>query len=535
MPALSPLTLIRNPQRDVERVMTAVEAETALRLRFDDVIAATRAAADDTETSFKAFETVLRECVFALARAAAVFFLVLCEARVAAAHGAVVERAGRRFRAAAAQPRSLTTMFGVVRYWRTYMREVGAETRCGFHPLDVVLGLSADRFSANVLSHAVRLATKLPYEEARSIMAWLVGAVPSTEVIEQAVLGLGRRTADWFLTASAPVGDGDVLVIQFDGKGAPQATEEELARRRVKRGKRVIGGSPSPRHRGRDHRKRHPKKPRRKKGDHSKNAKIATGVVMYTLRREGGRLLGPLNKWVYASFGPKEHVFEVARREATKRGFGPGSGKLGKLTQILTDGDTDLALYIKRYFPEAIHTIDVMHVIEKLWSAAGALFREGSAELTRWAELQRERLYDARIHLIIDDLRQALKVTPKTGPGNRGKRKRLAEVKRYLENRLEHMNYKELRAQDLEIGTGQIEGAMKNVIGKRCDQGGMRWIKERAEALLQLRCIEINGDWDRFIIKVHDENRERACSEGLRVRIQEKTAAPLPSLLGYAA
>jgi len=532
MAAISRLTLIRNPERDGERAKTAAEAEADLRRVFDDVTAAVRSAANEEGISFKAFEGLLLSHAFALARAAVVLFLVLCETRVATAYGSSVERGGRRFRVAPAQPRSLTTMFGVIRYWRTYMREVGAETRCGFHPLDVVLGLSADRFSANVLSHAVRLATKLPYEEARSIMAWLVGAVPSTEVIEQAVLGLGRRTADWFLNASAPAGDGDVLVIQFDGKGAPQVTAEELARRRVKRGKRVIGACPSPRHRGRERRKRHPKKPRRKKGDHSKNAKVATGVVMYTLRREGKRLLGPLNKWVYASFGPKEHVFEVARREATKRGFGPGSGKL---IQILTDGDTDFALYIKRYFPEAIHTLDVMHVIEKLWSAASALFREGSVELTRWAELQRERLYDARIHLIIDDLRQALQVTAKTGLGNRGKRARLVEVKRYLEDRLELMNYKELRAQDLEIGTGQVEGAMKNVIGRRCDQGGMRWIKERAEALLQLRCIEINGDWDRFINKVHDENRQRACSEGLRIRIQEKTAAPLPVLLGCAA
>lgn len=30
------------------------------------------------------------------------------------------------------------------------------------------------------------------------------------------------------------------------------------------------------------------------------------------------------------------------------------------------------------------------------------------------------------------------------------------------------------------------------------DCSGMRWIPERAEALLHLRCIELNGDWDQF-------------------------------------
>ena len=31
----------------------------------------------------------------------------------------------------------------------------------------------------------------------------------------------------------------------------------------------------------------------------------------------------------------------------------------------------------------------------------------------------------------------------------------------------------------------------------------MRWIAERAEALLQLRCIELNGQWNDFIRFVH--------------------------------
>jgi len=46
------------------------------------------------------------------------------------------------------------------------------------------------------------------------------------------------------------------------------------------------------------------KKPRQKTGDKSKNARLATVLVMYTLRRspDGTKLLGPLNKRVYASF-----------------------------------------------------------------------------------------------------------------------------------------------------------------------------------------------------------------------------------------
>jgi hypothetical protein len=349
---------------------------------------------------------------------------------------------------------------------------------------------------------------------------------PSTEVIQQSVLGLGRFTGKWIENLPAPAGDGDVLIVMIDSKGAPTATEQELKRRRGKRRRRRP--APSPRHRGRHRRGRYPKKPRRKKGDKSKNAKMATLVVMYTLRRSGKLLLGPINRWIYASFAPKEHAFQIARREANKRGFTPESGRL---VQLVTDGDNDLDCYARRHFPEAIHTIDIMHVIEKLWTAGECIHKEGSNALHKWVERQKKRLYGGKAAKIVAELKSQLESTPKTGPGNKGKRERLANVIRYIEKRLDRMNYDELLAQDLEIGSGAVEGAVKNVIGKRCDHGGMRWIKERCEALLQLRCIEINGQWDAFIAAVHDQMKAEGEATGQRLRLQCKSPAPLPGLL----
>src|SRR5436190_22320974 len=64
--------------------------------------------------------------------------------------------------------------------------------------------------------------------------------------------------------------------------------------------------------------------------------------------------------------------------------------------------------------------------------------------------------------------------------------------------RLEVMRYPELRAADLVIASGVVEGAARYVVGERMDCAGMRWTVGRAEALLQLRCIELNGDWEPF-------------------------------------
>jgi len=91
---------------------------------------------------------------------------------------------------------------------------------------------------------------------------------------------------------------------------------------------------------------------------------------------------------------------------------------------------------------------------------------------------------------------EAAAAVPKTGPGNKYKRRRLAEIRDYLLKRFDHMNYHWLREADLEIASGSGEGAVNHLVAIRFDNGGMRWIKERAQPLLQLRCVDQNGDWD---------------------------------------
>ena len=105
----------------------------------------------------------------------------------------------------------------------------------------------------------------------------------------------------------------------------------------------------------------------------------------------------------------------------------------------------------------------------------------------------------------------------------------MEKVRSYLNKRTDKINYKSLLEQDLEISSGMVEGAVKHVIAKRFDDGGMRWIKEKAEALLQLRCIEINGDWDRFISFVHDKTREQAQKSRKISMLKSKEPAPLPT------
>lgn len=464
--------------------------------------------------TFYAFEVQLVPKVLSLGGLLVQLFLCMRHERFLAAHAD--PQPG--YKRGGPYPRELGTFFGKVRYWRTYLHCTGK----GYYPLDVELGLTSDGFSMVLRSYAARLATKVSYAQTVLLLNLFLGWSPAQESIEDMVLGLGRRTGAWFESAPAPDGDGEVLIIQIDSKATPTATEAELEKRRGKRRPNPHPGSQ--RHRGRAARQRRGSKRRRKKGDKAKNGKMATIVTMYTLKRSAdGTLEGPINKKVYASYAPKRHAVAIARREADKRGFGPDSGKL---IQIVTDGDNDLDRYISEYFPKAEHTLDVYHVTEYLWDAGECLYPEGSAELTEWVEAQKEALYAGRAAQIVAEIDQRLACFE---PGKATTHNRLEKIRHYLAKRVDKMNYKALRERDLEISSGAVEGAVNYVIARRFDCGGMRWIKERAETLLQLRCIEVNGDWETFIKFVHDKTQEQAQSERKNLSLKCTTPALLPT------
>lgn len=473
------------------RQPSSEEIEAHLRECFEAAVAFVKRETPKGKT-FLDFEQGLVPVVFAIGRLLVALFLCRQEEMLEVPSG--IREGMRRFRCKQAQSRELGMLFGKVRYWRTYMHAKGG----GFYPLDRLLKIPADGFSFGLTSLMVRVATKVSYAQTTLLLRCFLGWSPSKTSLERAVLGLGRRTQAWFEEAPVPEGDGDVLVIMIDSKAPPTATRAELKKRR---GRRRREKAPSPRHRGRKKRKRGKKKKRRKKGDHSKNGRAATLVVMYTLktaRQNDGTVLrlGPINRKIYGSFANQRHAFAVARREANRRGFAAGSGKT---VQVVADGPVSFRVYRKEFFPEATHTLDVIHALEYVYEAGRSLQRYGSAGYEAWVAAQRERLYRGEAGQIVGEIREALKRTPTTGPGNKGKRARLSAALSYLSKHLEMMNYDELLKEDLEISSGPVEGAVRFVIGQRFDSAGMRWIRERAEALLQLRCIEVNGEWDDFM------------------------------------
>ena len=320
--------------------------------------------------------------------------------------------------------RTLKTYYGEVTYGRQYVQARWG--RGGCFPLDVVLGLTRDRLTPWVMQWVARLATRMSFKAARMTCQAVLSWAPATETIEQVVLGMGREAAAFMRQqpAAAPQHpDGDVLVIEIDGKCPPTATEQELAKRRGKRQPRHKHACPCgcQRHRGRVRRELRGSKKRRKRGDKSKHGREAVVVVMYTLERgRDGQLHGPRNKKLYATFAGRKAAAQWAREQATQRGFGPDTTKT---VQIVLDGAKSLKANLKPLFPKAIFTLDVCHVVEKLWALGRHYHQEGSAELATWVEELKELVYGGQTRTLLRRLCWLRDQVPLRGPGTKARRR----------------------------------------------------------------------------------------------------------------
>jgi len=418
--------------------------------------------------------------------------------------------------------RTIKTIYGEVRYWRHYLARKGGG---GFYPVDACIGLTGDGLSPLVMSLATRLATRVSFTASALLFRCFYGWAPSSEAIQHLIIGMGKDSVAYMEQAHAPTDDGEILIIEVDGKATPTATEDELQKRRGKR-------RPKPhacgcaRHRGHAKRACRGKKKRRPPGDKSKNGRSITLVVMYTLKRgDDGRLHGPIHKRVWGSYAPRKVILAWARRQATKRGFPPGTDKR---IHSVVDGETCLHDGLAVLFPQATFALDIRHVEERLWKVGRALHGPDPIAVAHWVEAQRELLYTGRAAQLVTGLTTFALTLSARAKRDAAKRKALSELIGSLQKRLSMMAYKDLIEDDMVIASGIVEGAARYVVGERLDCSGMRWIPERAEALLHLRCIELNGEWERFFAWGYQRWQDQM-RIGQRVVIRTDQADALPT------
>jgi hypothetical protein len=294
--------------------------------------------------------------------------------QAARATAALYQHEGQRYQRAEVRTSEVGTRFGKVSFRRAVGRVVGRARAAADLPLDRALGLCSG-FSLGVVTALGKLCAQMAYAAARVQFKDTYDWAPSPRATLRMVDALGAEARGFLEQAPAPDEDGEILVIQVDGKGAPMISARELGRRC--RPHEAMAGE-TQRHRRRHRRRRHGPKIRRTKGKKSKNAKVAVVGVLYTLKRTEKGLEGPIGKRVMATFDTHEALFQWLHREALKRGYPH------KEAVFLADGLEHIWRLQERYFPQAVPCVDWYHVVEKLWAAGEALYREGSDELREW-------------------------------------------------------------------------------------------------------------------------------------------------------
>jgi hypothetical protein len=478
------------------------EGRAEVQRAFDAALA----YADSAEKRpFFEFERELWRLMLALGRALAAIFL----ARQAARPREIEYWRGQQRFVLVGDERTtkIGTRFGKVEFRRPVARPIGGTKSKMDLPIDRELGLCGG-FSLGTVVAIARLAAMMAFAPARQTFQEFHGWMPSSRAALRMVDGIGEQARPFLEQAPAPEDDGEILIIQPDGRGAPMITFTEYDRRARPHGKRD-----GTKRAWRRRRKRENPRPRRNKGDKSKNAKIALIGVIYTLRKTKDGYEGPINKRVIGTFGTHSELMTWLRSEADKRGYGK------KRTIFLADGSAHIWREKAKHFPDAEGCIDWYHIAEKFWEAGRFFHREGSPELAKWVKTQLKLLREGKAWTAIDTLAKLRSRVPMTGPGTKTKRERLDDIIIHLGEHAEHMRYDRLRRDGLDIATGAVEGAVRNVVAVRLDGPGMRWGRQRSELVLHLRCILVSGLWPDFVAFL-------AAKQAITLRAQPIEASP---------
>ena len=164
---------------------------------------------------------------------------------------------------------------------------------------------------------------------------------------------------------------------------------------------------------------------------------------------------------------------------------------------VLVDGNNH---QIERIEHEAMRrgvhldiVIDFVHVLEYLWKAADDLHPGQHARQDFVARTARQIL-EGKVRRVITDLRHAAETENSRGTKASGVERATA----YLTAKTDYLGYDIALALGWPIATGVIEGCCRHLIKDRLDVTGARWSLPGAEAILLLRTVIDNGDFDAY-------------------------------------
>ena len=159
---------------------------------------------------------------------------------------------------------------------------------------------------------------------------------------------------------------------------------------------------------------------------------------------------------------------------------------------MLADGAKWLWEEQRKHLTHAEGVLDIFHVLEHLTLAGQALFQTPE-EATAWITQARETLLHTGWSGI-DALTRPL-TSPEVVPRTAAAQAALDKLRNYLSPHADHLHYAERLKEGRSIGSGQVEGACKNLIGRRLKANAARWRVARVNRMAGLCSLAYSDQW----------------------------------------
>jgi hypothetical protein len=378
-----------------------------------------------------------------------------------------------------------------------------APKAANLYPADAVLSLPAQRYSHPLQRMVAHEAARGSARDAAAAVSRTTGQKLGTRQVMETAVRAACDIRDFYDTApSAVAADGDLLVLSVDATGVAMIERDlrEATRAAARAGAEERAGT----------------------------AAGQAPSAQLSRRDRGGRTRMATVTAVYDAVPAERSVADILpadRAEREQRRPGPAArgrqvdASLERSTAqmvtamfdtaqqrdpehrrrwiVLVDGANHQLDCIER---EAVARgvqvdtiVDFVHVLEYLWRAADELHPARPARAAWVADAARAVL-EGRSARTVSDIRAAVRACGRT----QAKLPAAARAANYLEAKQPYLVYHLALALGWPIATGVIEGSCRHLVKDRMDIAGARWGLASAEAVLLLRTVIDNGDFDNY-------------------------------------
>ena len=373
-------------------------------------------------------------------------------------------------------------------------------------PLDARLGLPQDQCSYLLRDWNQALVVETPYAQVNAVLARILGLKQSIASLETMTRTLAGAVAGYEAArpAPAPATGQQIVVLSADGKGVPlrkPADAPAIAAHDHARGPKpdrkkmaVLGAA--------YHIEPHPRTAEAVVESLFRDPAAPTPV---RADRTAPRRPVPQQKRVCAVLPvaaavaaalapprPADVIFPWLAAEARRR-----DPDHQRPWVLLMDGQPSLWDAAAATLGEAprVEILDLLHATGYLWEAVHLFHDPGSDGALKWMKVLVLGLLSGMGTGVIRWLQHLAEQSELPA----ATRTRLAEIHGYFDRHRDRIHYDRYLAAGYPIASGVIEGACRHVVKDRMERAGMHWTLPGAQALLNLRCVALNDEWEPFM------------------------------------